>query len=832
MNPIEKIIISGDLFRFKNNANLEPFNYVRIIRYFQLLKYQLEKASGKPVEIWNTTAEEVCSDFYDLLGIKVKDQFDWVKIYDLKEIPQNIVEWYGEHIKNSLVIYNEPSKTVKKIHNILGVPYIDMMPHPIRYLDDHLFAVSTNDREIFEYFNSREKKDFDDFYIQAQLIKTQLASPIKNLIPNSALLVGQTEIDKSLIVDGKLKSLNNYYDQIEALQDEHDHIYFTPHPYVSDYKIYNCLRSIKNCSIVKYNTYNLLSQSEIVSIAGISSSSIYEGRFFGKKSIFFQKNYDCMVGSPEFSEKYFFTLGKDEILQPAFWGPIFGNNTLKNIEIPKFPNQIRAALNDYWAFTEYDPSIRTLKRSEYGEKLTKLFRYDVASRITKIEDDINKFTNNRQQQNLACQVNNKTQQDTVKNNENLFILKLLRFVPFGNDLSELVIFKALNDKLNACPPLIGRETKIHCLTYRPRAKNGGRGGAGAVQSAIQQIVGTKCDGIDINYTYSEQDGVWHSEKNKFFTKKRFPKIYNSGTQLMQLWANMVFVFDKARNENAVYITHEIFTAYSLALLKKKYVLVVHSQGSKIHEMTALGERTSPIQKYIIERCEKLALQGAYKVYFPSEGARISYLKDTNYSGTNVCNQPLYNTVYAHPEPVPFSNLERDEEYLTFISVGTLTKSKGQDQTLDYIAKFTKQTNKKVRWICVGRGPLKDLILKKATEYTEKINNFEFIYLEKVPYPSVRYLLSISDIYVMLHRVSIFDLATLEAMENGLMIILSETGGNKEFNVYSNILFEKEKINLTQTLLEDYKHRSIEAFKFFNNDAFKSTYSTVLKDALK
>ena len=45
--------------------------------------------------------------------------------------------------------------------------------------------------------------------------------------------------------------------------------------------------------------------------------------------------------------------------------------------------------------------------------------------------------------------------------------------------------------------------------------------------------------------------------------------------------------------------------------------------------------------------------------------------------------------------------------------------------------------------------------------------------------------------MMLHRTSIFDLATLEAMNEGCLVVLSRTGGNIEYNVCGNILFQDE-----------------------------------------
>jgi glycosyltransferase involved in cell wall biosynthesis len=538
-----------------------------------------------------------------------------------------------------------------------------------------------------------------------------------------------------------------------------------------------------------------------------------------------------MEEAPTFNEEYYFSFGKESILQPAFWGPLFGNVKLEKLDIAFYPNQIRAALNDYWAYTEWDPVVRTVKRSQYGERINKTLRLDLVSNLNSLNHDVLDLKKELSKVNITSSSNLKVVKERKAiNNDNLIIIKFLQIIGLKK-LNELIIFKALNDKLKKCVPLNASNKRICCYTYRPRAIEGGRGGGGAVQSAMQQILGDSYKDAKIEYIYSEKDGVWHTLKNKFFTKKRFPKIFPSQTDLMQLWTAMVFIYDKAKDKSGVFITHEIFSAYALALLKKKYVLVLHSQGSKVHEMTALGEKTTAVTRYIINKCEEMALKGAYKVYFPSLGARLSFLKDTNYKGNNISEMPLYNTVYAHPEFVPHETLIRDDNYITLISIGTMTESKGQDQSLKYVKKLASSSDKKIRWLCVGKGPLKNKVVSEANDAMEQYSNLDIIFLEKVPYPTVKYLLSISDIYLMLHRVSIFDLATLEAMETGLMLILSRIGGNLEFNVCNNVKYDDENFNLDANEIEKYKQLSLEAFKTFNNESFKKIYHKVFDDLI-
>ena len=87
---------------------------------------------------------------------------------------------------------------------------------------------------------------------------------------------------------------------------------------------------------------------------------------------------------------------------------------------------------------------------------------------------------------------------------------------------------------------------------------------------------------------------------------------------------------------------------------------------------------------------------------------------------------------------------------------------------------------------------------------------------------------------MLHRISIFDLATLEMMRIGKPIILSKQGGNLSFNKKANIIFtEGPKWQLNNKLcdLKHYGELNKEVFEvYFSKEAFKERYISMINRA--
>lgn len=818
MQKIERIIISADLTRV--TEKLQPFHDARIEKYFQLLNWQLSTATNLPVERLKSNSEGWNTEkFYSFFGKKLTSNYDWVSVYDVKNIPEEAIKFYQRFVNNSLVIYIEASQTIKRIHDALGVPYIDITVHPIRYLDDHLFGMASNDEKIRRIF-SQEKEDPRRFAFEAGMICAQAAqSPLK-IQPNSLLVIGQTELDKSLIRGRKLVKFSDFQNKIKDLASRYDHVYFKPHPYrKNNNDLINALERITEVIQTNENIYKLLSSRDIKAVVGISSSSIYESRYFGKGRNFLAKVLKFDFEGPQDDTDVYYSIG-DKVFNPLFWSKVISELGVKcsfeNYQPPHVPNRIRAALNDFWAQTDMDPSVRI------GSKF-------LLPKLERIQKGITKDSSNEP-----------PVLKTKKAKLAYYVTRTLDKFPFTSGLSDLLVFKALGDKLKKKRRYIKTVDKqVHCISYRPAAPNGGRGGAGAVMSAMKKIIGSKLADYSISYTFSEKDGVWHTQKNKFYNLKTYPIIFTKNTDLMILWSAMAFVYDCCKNRDEVYITHEFGTAYALSLLGKKYALVVHSQGPRLEEKKKLGERINWISGKILQYCEKQALLHASSVYFPSNGAKDSFFnsKYCILSKDQVkIGRPLYNTLYVEAKPEPFDLEIRLDGRKILLSVGTCTEAKGFDKTVEFVTNLAKQ-NKDVNfvWLWVGKGPLEEKVASMADKASKELPNFEYVHYRALPYAKVQYLMEIADCYVMLHRKSIFDLATLEAMKSSCALMLSPLEGNLEFNVQDNVFFVQPASDFLwkEDEMEGFKHKNKEAYeKFFGNNSFKSQYQEVIEGLFK
>lgn len=368
---INKILISSDLLRplVEKNGNIEYFHKARLDKYFYSLVYQIGLAVNVPVEKFSFSNTDFdFRKFYQLCGVELKDIYSWLNIYDLTDIPETAIEYYKKYIENSLVIYHEAPNIVKKIHNTLGILYIDLNVHPIRFLDDNFWGILTNCQVVFDRIK-KYQIDERTFYIYANLIKSQVKGWDNSSIePNSLLFTGQTNVDKSLYYSGNVMSIFDFESELQKYANEYSKIYYKPHPYNNDlHKVYDFLKQFNCVEITNENFYKLCSDENISAVCSITSGTLYEAKYFSKRSLFLGKPYLYFDYDKNCNYSESTTLSiYNEFLDPAFWADVLQDiisvkKDVKSIILPHRSNEIRVAFGDYWGQTELDPCVNMNK---------------------------------------------------------------------------------------------------------------------------------------------------------------------------------------------------------------------------------------------------------------------------------------------------------------------------------------------------------------------------------------------------------------------------------------------------------------------------------------
>ena len=399
------------------------------------------------------------------------------------------------------------------------------------------------------------------------------------------------------------------------------------------------------------------------------------------------------------------------------------------------------------------------------------------------------------------------------------IMKCMEKHGFTKDILDLVLLVAFLLKRKK-QEVLTQVDKIKFITCRYPVRQSG-GGQGAALTMNEVVLDKVFKGIPVEFIY-ERD-------NKFSSKKSLGPYFD--------YAGFVFARKMTKDDkNTVYVTHEEETGFGLWLMGKRYVLFSHVQGSRLEEKINNGEKLSWISKQIIKFVERMAFKHAFCVCFPSKGAYDCYLKSP-YKSTQKSDFKLgpviYNTLYLNHKPEKFQNLDLDKNSLTLLSIGGLSVAKGIDQAVEVVSCILGQTRRKIRYIVVGRGVLQSKIDSRLQELKLRYANFSYCLINRCSVGEMPYLQEISDVYLMLHRISIFDLATLEMMNKSKAIVLSSVGGNLEFDKENNIIFwtgDNEK-TARDILKADVQAvgalNKIVYDKYFSHEAYRTSYAKLL-----
>jgi glycosyltransferase involved in cell wall biosynthesis len=269
--------------------------------------------------------------------------------------------------------------------------------------------------------------------------------------------------------------------------------------------------------------------------------------------------------------------------------------------------------------------------------------------------------------------------------------------------------------------------------------------------------------------------------------------------------------------------------------------VYHTQGA---ESSETGFSGTPVGAFLDRRQEK-QLELCRNWIFPSEGAVEGFLStatDQARATARRCNfKVAYNGYEAKAQIFPdetfvdFLNNGIPSDSAVFVSAAYLYVNKGVERIPKILSLFRNFTKRKIFWILIGDGVMRDNV---ADAIERHLNDGEYVWFKRRfdNQDNLFALFERSDFYIMMHRVSVFDLSTLQAMAYGCIPLLSDVGGNRELCGFDNgILTDPESVDSTLfTAISDdwiaqtkYKNKRI-IRKNFNNMNFLMEYCRILE----
>jgi hypothetical protein len=328
---IDRIVITGDVRRpAPQRSNIEFL--------FGLIRKQVEWITGIIPECHSTYANEKeletlteWIDFERPIPIKDKRYYLWDK--------------FGE--SKTLYIGFEMSSTAVYQASQLGIKLINICIHPVRFMDDLVFALKITGSDIdSEFLVSNEQME-----IEASMMQSAMACvPGISCDDGSILIIGQTPYDRAVIENGSVRSLYNYQEEIRKIVSLYKRVMYKSHPSNkndSDLIFTNGFGLFRNVIFAsEINIYRLLSEPHIHAVCGLSSSVLDEAKFFNKKvHRLMKKNWSD--GYAPISARTF--LGMD------FWKYLLSKccdvkTNYPKVEVPHYHSMMRKTVRTWWGY--------------------------------------------------------------------------------------------------------------------------------------------------------------------------------------------------------------------------------------------------------------------------------------------------------------------------------------------------------------------------------------------------------------------------------------------------------------------------------------------------
>ncbi len=246
------------------------------------------------------------------------------------------------------------------------------------------------------------------------------------------------------------------------------------------------------------------------------------------------------------------------------------------------------------------------------------------------------------------------------------------------------------------------------------------------------------------------------------------------------------------NDFIVFHNIESFYAYKECFPTTGRTLVVyHQQGSVYSESLFMGKEPDEEYERVCFDITRFAVEKSDIFAFPSRGAKQALIDTLPEIAPYLETKEeviLYNgcSPVLPTEPGPMDALIEILDQVkgnVFITVATLNEAKGVERLPEFFKEYGKYVED-FFWIVIGNGT-------KKQELSAGLEGLEghCIWLDGwVDNGDIIRLYDSADFYILSHRFSIFDYATIEAMHMGCVPVLTRVGGNLEMIIEGNGYF--------------------------------------------
>jgi hypothetical protein len=317
------------------------------------IKRQIYLASGLPSEALTSVA---LTGWVEGLRPQAEADAYWASAHDRLPSPDRILE----RLHQQFCIGYEMPPWLVQLLNQHALPYIDLRIHPVRFLDDLLFAARASVPETQAALLPMTVQE-SEVFATAGLREAMCRFISEARVPdNTLLVVGQRRFDSTQIVDGTFFDAVPRVAEIHAICARYPAVVLKPHPLDRHHSLLEVAATAPShvIGVIEDNVYRMLSLPQISAVLTVNSGIAQEAPYFGKHVHAMAPLAIRPVWRGGAAEAGSHASLDDVVLTPDFWRVVLAPHgrvsAADGMRLRPKPNRLRIALDSFWNYQEID----------------------------------------------------------------------------------------------------------------------------------------------------------------------------------------------------------------------------------------------------------------------------------------------------------------------------------------------------------------------------------------------------------------------------------------------------------------------------------------------
>jgi hypothetical protein len=356
---IEGVTVAGDLLRPDGSGR--PGGTDRATLWlWNAVKRSIYLAAGLATEPLTATTTPSLHQWIESLRAPVDADPYWASIHACMPWSAPLEQHVLERLRRRFCIGYEMPPWLVRLLDEQAIPYVDIRLHPVRFMDDLMFAVRASRVETQAAVVPMAVME-SEVIVTAGLREAMCRFISESRVPDNTLLVaGQRRFDSTQIVDGAFFDSEPLAADIHAICARYAAVVLKPHPLDRHHSLLTVASGApaRILGVIDDNIYRMIAMPQISAVLTVNSGVAYEAPYFGKRVHALAPLSIRPVWRGAEADIQSHASLDDVVLTPDFWRTVLAPHApvtaADGMRLPPKPNRLRIALDSFWNYQQID----------------------------------------------------------------------------------------------------------------------------------------------------------------------------------------------------------------------------------------------------------------------------------------------------------------------------------------------------------------------------------------------------------------------------------------------------------------------------------------------